>query len=148
MHFASDRHVFLSMCFTICVLLCECKHYCLHLISNFEHFSYFSLCLCVSVNCQCDIGLGVVSLQQSYGGHCACMCFKRAAIKSMHTYTTGLLKASCVSLLGPVAKETGPGLNTSNKYLGGFRGGSEGWGAGCFIYSLKRLSSHNAAAKR
>lgn len=101
----------------------------------------------MGVYCQCDIGLRVVSLLQSHGGQWACMCFKRAAIKSMHTYTD-LLKASCVFLLGPVAKETRPGLNTSNKYLGGFGEGGGGRSFTDLLYSLRCLSSHNAAAKR
>lgn len=50
--------------------------------------------------------------------------------KQIKSTYTGLPRASCVSLLGPVAKETGPGLNASNKYLGGFRSGSEGWRGG------------------
>lgn len=46
-------------------------------------------------------------------------------IKSTHTHRHRSTQ-SFLCLRGPVAKETRPGLNTSSKYLGGFRSGSEG----------------------
>lgn len=73
---------------------------------------------------------------------CACVS-GGSQIKSTHT-CTGLPRASCVSRLGPVAKEMGPGLNASNKYLGGYRSGSRG-GEEAAPFKHPCLSYHKAA---